>query len=553
MRITNRLQSLPPKQKAQLPYLVLMLSVFAAYASVYQNGFVWDDMTLIVGNDNLRHWGNFPRLLEKLTLGPYYRPVQGIFYFFIYQVFGLSAAAFHFMNILLQAVNTCLVYRLGCRLGFLKRAAFAAALMWGMHPLWIEAVAVAAGTADLLVVFFFMTGLLVLLPDFKPRKIWLASLFFILALGSKESAIVFPALATFTFFLVSRERLKAAAYLRTWPLWLIGTAYTIGWVMCPALNNFASYVSQNDVYVETYKHVFINRVFTSLATLPDYFRLMFTPADLHVAWWDFPIFTTLWNWQVITGAAIVTAALVQIARARGKKDLPLTWGLLWFAAALSPYTGIFKPVDGFLFEHWIYIPAIGFFLGLSQTAAVRLEALRLKKMPVIAAGLVVLAALLFGTKTFTQTELLHDQGTMFENIIKYDPESAWARDNLATFYFDHDQFEKAAAQWHALEGLDYSPFISKDRMLYIHNALAFIYLNIMSDKNKTGVSYQEMIDALPSSTHIAEAIEELKTVQELAPDACCASQFLAGIYYYQGNKDKGDYYKALAEKILPQK
>ncbi len=96
-------------------------------------------------------------------------------------------------------------------------------------------------------------------------------------------------------------------------------------------------------------------------------------------------------------------------------------------------------------------------------------------------------------------------------------------------------------------------YIEKDHALFIHNALAFADLNILSDKSKTGVSYQEMIDALPSSTRIPEAIEELKMVQELAPNVCCTSQFLSGIYYYQGDTGKGDYYKAQAEKISPRK
>ena len=78
----------------------------------------------------------------KLALGPYYRPVQGLLYFLIYQCFGLSEPAFHAASVMLQAANACLMYKLGCRLGFYPRASFVAALLWGIHPLWVEAVAV---------------------------------------------------------------------------------------------------------------------------------------------------------------------------------------------------------------------------------------------------------------------------------------------------------------------------------------------------------------------------------------------------------------------------
>jgi tetratricopeptide (TPR) repeat protein len=565
LRIAEWFQTLSPKQQKSIPYLLLTGAVLAAYANVYHNAFVWDDMTLVVNNASLRQWKSLPDLLDKTTVGPYYRPVQALLYFFIYQIFGLSQAAFHGANVLLQAGNTCLMYRLGCRLGFYRRASFVAALLWGIHPLWIEAVAVVAGTSDLLAGLFCMTGLLVLLPDFTRRKTGLAVALFLLALGSKESAVVFPALVTFTLFLVSRQRLQCATYLRTGPLWLLAAAYITGWLMCPALNNFESFVDQNAVYVDLYKHSFVNRLLTSLATLPVYLSLMITPAPLHMAWWDFPIYTTVWNWQVMAGAAIVAAALMQIVwqceRLRRNKNsgkagmvgLPLSWGLLWFAAALSPDTGILKPVDGFLFEHWIYLPAIGLFLGVSQTAAVWMDKIRIKKYSrkasMIASVLVVFATLVLGTKTYLQNKILYDRGSMFENILKYYPGSVWAHDNLATFYFEQKAYEKAAEQWRQMEALDYMRYITKSHALYIHNALAFIYLNIISDKSESGLSLPEIIHALPSSTHIPEAIKELEAVRELDPNNARVDELLAEIYYYLGEKDKGDYYKAEAEKI----
>ena len=58
----------------------------------------------------------------------------------------------------------------------------------------------------------------------------------------------------------------------------------------------------------------------------------------------------------------------------------------------------------------------------------------------------------------------------------------------------------------------------------------------------------EIIRALPSSTHIPEAIEELNMMLKLKPNESSPNEILAEIYYYLGEKDKGDYYKAMAEK-----
>ncbi len=555
MWITDWFQALTPRQRAGLPYSTLITAVFAVYANIYQNAFVWDDWNLIVYNDTLRHWSSLPAVLFKTTLGPFYRPLQALLYFLIYQTFGLSGAAFHGVNVLLQAANTCLVYRLGCRLGFYPRASFAAALLWGIHSLWVESVAMVAGTADLMTACFFLLGLLALLPDFKPRKFWLSGLFLILALGCKEFAVVFPALAVFTLFLVSRERLKPAAYIKTWPLWLLAIAYIIGWLMCPALNNhFGDNLYQDPVYVEFYKHSIINRTLTSLATLPVYLGLMLTPANFRLAW-DFPIVTTVWDWQVIAGLVIVAVSLLQIIRGRGKRGLPLTWGLLWFAASFSPYTGIPTPIDGRISEHWIYVPAIGLFLGAAQTAAVWMEGLPSKKYarkaPGFAAGLVVAAALALGIKTHTQNKILHDPGSLFETVITYNP-AVFPRYELGVYYFQQKEYAKAAEQWRAVEADNYTAFLNKDAVLFMHSSLAFIYLNALSDK-KDNVSVQDVIRALPSATHIPEAIEELNMVRNLNPKAAYVSSFLSVIYYYQGDKNKGDYYKDMAEKNAPGK
>ncbi len=540
-------------EKTWVPYLALTLAVFAAYANVYHNTFVWDDWQLIVYNDTLKHWNRLPDILFKTTFASYYRPTQGLLYFFIYQIFGLSEPAFHAANILLQAASTCFIYRLGCRLGFYPRAAFAAALLWGVHPLWIEVAAVMSGAADLLMVFFCLAGLLVLLPDFKqqipgafaPRKIALASLFYILALCSKETAVVFPALATVTLFLVSRERLKPAAYIKTWPLWLLGGAYIIGWLLCPALNNVSDFMVQDSFYVEAYKHNIINRILTSLATLPVYLGLMVTPAKLRIGW-IFPVITTVWDWKVIGGAAIVAASLLQIIRGRGKQNLPLTWGLLWFAAALSPTTGILKPIDGQLFEHWIYLPAVGLFLGMSQTVTVWMETLRYKKAPALAAGLMVLATLVLGGRTYVQNEILHDSGSLFEDILTHDP-SVWAHYQLGVYYFGKKEYEKAEEQWRTVEADGtYTQYLNKGGATFMHSSLAFIYLNAMPPSKGDEITLRDVARALPSSTHIHEAIDELNMVQNVDPEAAYVSPFLAAIYYYLGDKEKGDYYRARA-------
>ena len=551
MPITDWFQTLTPRQRTVLPYIALAAAVFAAYANVYHGEFIWDDQSEIVGNVFLRHWSTLPGLLSTPILGDFYRPVQKLLYFIIYQTFGAAPAAFHALNVLLQAVNASLMYRLGCRLGFNPRACFAAALLWGVHPLWSEAVAYISGTASLLVATFSLLGLLVLLPiptknpATPSRQFWLASLFLLLALGSKQTAIVFPALATFTLFLASKERLRPSVYLRTWPLWLIVAIYITAWVTSHVSGaHYETFDYHDDIRVEFYEHNFINRVFTSLATLPVYLGLVIWPADLHVNW-NFPIVITPLDWQVIGGLTLVIAALFQIARGRGKRGLPLSWGFLWFAAALSPYTGILKPINAIFAENWIYLATIGLFLGLSQTMAVWIKSLPSKKAEILVAGLVILATLGLGARTYQHNKTFHDAVSLYENVIRYNPESAQAHFSLGSYYFSKKQYAKAAEQWRIVE--DYNYDLGKSLLIEMHTQMAFIYLNSLPEEGH-GVYLHDVIDALPASKHVPEAIKELKKAQSVDPEACCANTFLAGIYYYLGDKKQGDYYNNLTKK-----
>ena len=91
--------------------------------------------------------------------------------------------------------------------------------------------------------------------------------------------------------------------------------------MCPVLNNFASYVHEGALYTsKNYEHIIVNRILTSLATLPVYLWLMVTPAKLHMNW-NFFVFRTIWDWQVIAGAAIIAAALPANRQGGGKNTV----------------------------------------------------------------------------------------------------------------------------------------------------------------------------------------------------------------------------------------
>src|SRR5262249_23174455 len=150
------------------------------------------DEYLILKNEFLRSWSHLGDIFTHTATagahraGLFYRPLQNLLYFIVYQVNGADTFGFHLLNVMLHAANTCLVYALGRKTGFNPMAVFLAALVWAMHPLWTEAVTYMSATADTLAAVFCLAGLIALLPDFAPRRIYISVGFMLLGLLSKE-------------------------------------------------------------------------------------------------------------------------------------------------------------------------------------------------------------------------------------------------------------------------------------------------------------------------------------------------------------------------------
>ncbi len=532
------------------PHAALVVAVLLAYANVYANVFLYDDILLIVHNKLLQHWNTLPELLSGLTNSGdglatgFYRPLQMLFYLVIVQIFGLSPFAFHTLNIGLHAANACLVFGLGSRLGLRQAVSFLAALLWALHPIHTEAVTYISATADPLYSFFCLLGLFVLLPDFAARKFWFASFLFALAIGSKESAVIFPALVVITIFLVSQDRRRFSTYIRTWPLWLLAAAYITLRLIFMHISGFQMLDSQDIVSAQLYVHNLPNRIMTCLATLPVYLGLIIWPSCLHMER-SFPIFTSFANWHVLAGSAMILLVTLQIIWGRAQHGLAFSWGCAWFAVALSPNTGLLMPINALLLEHWMYLPTVGMVLGMAYTIQVRLDRHRGRATPMVA-FFAALTALAFAVKTYHQNEIWHDPATLFENAFKCGEQSGRAHNVVATFYWRQGEFEKAIEQLQMT--VAHPNPLPQSMMPSVYTEFAMVYLRV--EYSETDMSIDEQIQmikrVLPFTSQIPEAIEELNKALEIDPDYFWANEVLAVIYGYQGDGEKAAYYSSRA-------
>jgi tetratricopeptide (TPR) repeat protein len=338
-------------------------------------GFIRDDRWLLAGNRLLRlGLEAVPRLLtsgywESVAgaAAPVqeYRPLLSLSFLLHFMTSGALKWPMHAANILLHALVCCLfLENARRRIGW--SAGLAAALLFAVLPVHVEAVSYITSRSELLVAASLLGAWLALDPAAGPytpaRRMFLGAALFWAGLLSKEHAILFPlllALSDWTFHGLkpwSSGRLRthallalcAAAYLGL--RWLLlahvihgGTPYFSGtgrWVALLTMSNFA------------WRHYFWPSL-SGIGLCADYSRPLVPDAGIHswTAWLG------LSAWALLSAAAL---------RGLYRRE-PWAFWVLAPAAFLLPTCNLIFPLDTIGAERFLYIPSMGLaaLLGLA--------------------------------------------------------------------------------------------------------------------------------------------------------------------------------------------
>ncbi len=501
-------------------YGLLIAACFLAYCNVYHNAFLFDDFEMIVQNKFLRSWDSIGTIFTSNVYGGadghsrLYRPISIFLYLVIFQLFGLSTGAFHFLNVSLHAANACLGYRLGTQLGFRRAAVFVGALVWAVHPIHTEAVTYASETHDLLSLLFCLLGLL-LLKQWDHRSVAIAMGCFILGLLSKETAIMFPALLVMQMFLQNLKPWQFHAYAKTAPFWLIALLYF-------ALKIYFLHASGAGLFHpdEVYSQNFLYRFYTFLATLPAYAQLLILPQQLHMER-DFPVYLGFFIPQVLAGFVLCAVMALALFYRAKPSVAPIAWGVLWFAIAFVPYSGLLLPINSMFYEHWMYAPTLGLFIGAAVSLEGALQSHEAIKKYVT--YIFSFALFMLTVSTIKQNAVWHDPLRFYENILSAGERAPRAHNNLGSAYFDAGAYDKAIEQYKIAiqNSVNYG-------MPYYNFAVALVRR-----------------DTRPET--LTEAIGALEQAIKFDPDFKPSYDVLVKIYTLKGDKERAANYQSLLD------
>lgn len=171
----------------------------ALYLPSLWNQFVYDDLEIVVRHPLMHAARTFPELVASpywYATGKLYRPLTSLTLGIDWVIGGGTPLASHVVNVTLHAMVSVLVGVVAAR--WLPRgAAVVAMVVFAIHPVHVEAVSTAVGRAELLCAAMLLQLILLATRDAPPTAAAraVAALLAALALASKETGVVAPAIA----------------------------------------------------------------------------------------------------------------------------------------------------------------------------------------------------------------------------------------------------------------------------------------------------------------------------------------------------------------------
>ena len=157
-KITQKLFELSQNESKSLA--VIFCFTILAYSNIFQNQFILDDFDYIVDWPLIQDWKNFPTFFLGYIPPPgqegIYSPLKTFFHALNYHLFGLNPSGYHIVSILIHGLGILCVYKISALLTNNQRLAFVASLIFGLHPVQVEAITYMTASVDMIgIVFLF--------------------------------------------------------------------------------------------------------------------------------------------------------------------------------------------------------------------------------------------------------------------------------------------------------------------------------------------------------------------------------------------------------------
>lgn len=459
--------------KKNLKYFILLIFVtFAGYAFSLNNEFVWDDEQFIYNNVYVKEFNIQKIFTLNTTAGAgesstYFRPLTTLSFAIDHAIWGLNPFGFHLTNTLLHLLVGLLLFCYLRILKFSKLASLTISSIFLVHPVQTEAVVYTNSRGDSMYALWTMTSLVsfaLLLTKKYPRisiydlKIILDKkvLFFttiiayLLAILGKEIGIASLGLLGLTFLFLHLQNQTLAinkVFKNKLEIFSIITSTFIAIAYMLIRSMLIKIPTSLNIYFEgtRYGQSLYVRLHTFALALWNYFKLIFFPYPLHMDRNLEIQENSISIWLVATIILVIALIIIAIKEHKNNKTHYITFGSLWFLCMLIPVSGII-PVNGLIYEHWLYLPMIGFLILMYGLKKLLIPKDLQKNINKILLWLLLIIIFIYVSLTVRQNFIWGHPIRFYEHTLKY-ANSARLHNNLAMAYADEQYFESAIEEY----------------------------------------------------------------------------------------------------------
>jgi hypothetical protein len=425
---------------------LLAALVLAAFSPLRHNDFVdYDDNAYLTRNPAVQGGLGAASLRWAFTTtrGSNWHPLTWVSHLADVSLFGLDPRGHHLVNLLLHAANTLLLFLLLRSLTGEPWPSAAAAALFGVHPLHVEAVAWAAERKELLAAFF---GLLALhsyrRAVSRPGGPRLAPAALLLALGllAKPTLVSLPfVLLLLDFWPLRRTAAGAAPGAPALP-WRRLAAEKLPLFALAAASCLVTYRVQGGAAAMLQHLPAATRLSNAVVAAAAYLGRTLWPARLA---FFYPHPERPWP-ATTFAAALATLLLLTGAAAALRRRAPwLAVGWLWFLGMLVPTVGLVQVGWQARADRYTYLPLIGVFTAAAW-GTVRWSR-RARQGPLVAAAAAALL-LAAAAQTRAQVATWRDTETLFRHAVAVTTDNWLAHQNLGAYLIARQRTEEGLRQ-----------------------------------------------------------------------------------------------------------
>lgn len=448
--------------------VLFSLLIVICYSNTFSVPFHFDDFPNIPENTRLHLDNLYPETIYDAAFEnnggnrKLYRPVSNLSIAFNWYLDQENVIGYHIFNISIHILTAFFLY-LTCVNLFktpnLYRqysenvyfVAVLAACLWALNPIQTQAVTYIVQRMATMAALFYIVGIFFYLKarfgdSWKKRLLWSLGVVisFLLALGSKENAIIFPislVLVEMVFF-QNMENPKIRKQML-----VIATAVFVT-VLVSGIWLFLSSGFINSILsgYERRTFTFTERVLTQPRIIIFYLSQIFYPiADRLSLDHDIVVSAGLFSPWSTFAAIVLIVGLISIAIWQTTKRPLMAFAILFFFLNHVIESSVIALE--LIFEHRNYLPSLFLFLpiaaGLERGIDYYLKKKHSKIMGGVLLGFCVVIMMMLGLGTFVRNMAWADGKTFWEDTIAKAPGRARAYQNLGQVYYekikDYDQ------------------------------------------------------------------------------------------------------------------